>query len=296
LSQSIFHQNGFGSPHKEGKSGYESSFPTVKMAIQITLENIAKTLMQQITEVISTVAPRHNVADPAALTQDILVGLGLVDLKIDPVAAVAAVAAPKPKAAPKPRKKKTETVTVVAPAAPVPVANPASAAPVPVANPASAAPAAPPPSPAPGAGAGAAEVEAPPPLPAPADVPALMKEIDEVLGEEKKPKKPRAKKEKIEGEEEKPKKPRAKKAEEKKKGRMDKWTAASIKVFKTIVEENGATMTDTLKTEFVTWLDELTEENFAATSIQGHMRAYITIKNTAPAAPTLPADELETVD
>lgn len=241
-----------------------------KMAIQITLENIAKTLMQQITEVIATVAPRHNVADSAALTQDILVGLGLVDLKIDPVAAAAAAAKPvKPKAAPKPRKKKTETIEVPAPAAPTgPAAPPSSPALPPLVR----------------------DEDAPPPLPAPAE-PAgdIMKELDEVLEEKKEEKK-----------EEKPKKPRAKKEKvEKKKGRMDKWTAASTKVFKTIVEEEGSTLTDALKTEFVTWLDSLTEEDFAATSIQGHMRAFVTKPagaGAAPAAPTVPVEELEAVD
>ena len=52
--------------------------------IQTTLENVAKTMVKQIAEVIKTVAPRHGVAvaDVEQMTQEIMVGLGLVELKI----------------------------------------------------------------------------------------------------------------------------------------------------------------------------------------------------------------------
>ena len=78
---------------------------------------------------------------------------------------------------------------------------------------------------------------------------------------------------------EKPKKETKPKKEKKEKsGRMDKWTPTSTKLFKTIVEENGGEMKDELKKEFVTWLDALTDEEFADASIQGHMRSFVMTK------------------
>lgn len=59
---------------------------------------------------------------------------------------------------------------------------------------------------------------------------------------------------------------------------MDKWTPTSTKLFKTIVEENGGAFTDDLKKEFVTWLDALSDEEFADASIQGHMRSFVMTK------------------
>ena len=69
-----------------------------------------------------------------------------------------------------------------------------------------------------------------------------------------------------------------KKEKKEKKGRFDKWTPTSTKLFKTITEENEGTVTDELKTEFQTYIDNLSDEQFAAASIQGHMRAFITSK------------------
>jgi hypothetical protein len=78
---------------------------------------------------------------------------------------------------------------------------------------------------------------------------------------------------------EKPKKEAKPKKEKKEKsGRMDKWTPTSTKLFKTIVEENGGEMKDELKKEFVTWLDALSDEQFADASIQGHMRSFVMSK------------------
>ena len=78
---------------------------------------------------------------------------------------------------------------------------------------------------------------------------------------------------------EKPKKEvKAKKEKKEKSGRMDKWTPTSTKLFKTIVEENGGEMKDELKKEFVTWLDGLSDEQFADASIQGHMRSFVMSK------------------
>ena len=59
---------------------------------------------------------------------------------------------------------------------------------------------------------------------------------------------------------------------------MDKWTPTSTKLYKTIVEENGGVFTDELKKEFVSWLDGLSDEEFADASIQGHMRSYVMTK------------------
>jgi hypothetical protein len=71
-------------------------------------------------------------------------------------------------------------------------------------------------------------------------------------------------------------KPRKEKKE--KKGRFDKWTPTSTKLFKTITEENNYTVTDELKKEFQSYVDGLSDEDFASASIQGHMRAFITSK------------------
>jgi hypothetical protein len=71
-------------------------------------------------------------------------------------------------------------------------------------------------------------------------------------------------------------KPRKEKKE--KKGRFDKWTPTSTKLFKTITEENSGIVTDDLKKEFQDYIDTLTDEHFASASIQGHMRAFATNK------------------
>ena len=74
-----------------------------------------------------------------------------------------------------------------------------------------------------------------------------------------------------------------KKTKEKKEksGRFEKWTPTATKLFKTIVEESGSTLTmdADLKKEFVTWLDTLTDEEFATNATQGHMRNFINTKN-----------------
>jgi hypothetical protein len=65
-----------------------------------------------------------------------------------------------------------------------------------------------------------------------------------------------------------------KKAATEKKGRFDKWTPTSTKLFKTITEENSGIVSDELKKEFQTYIDGLSDEHFASASIQGHMRAF----------------------
>lgn len=70
-----------------------------------------------------------------------------------------------------------------------------------------------------------------------------------------------------------------KKEKKEKKGRFDKWTPTSTKLFKTITEENNGTVTDDLKKEFQAYVDSLSDEHFASASIQGHMRAFSTTKS-----------------
>jgi len=74
-----------------------------------------------------------------------------------------------------------------------------------------------------------------------------------------------------------------KKTKEKKEksGRFPKWTPTSTKLFKSIVEESGSglTMDSDLKKEFETWLDTLSDEDFAAIAIQGHIRNFVNSKN-----------------
>jgi hypothetical protein len=75
-----------------------------------------------------------------------------------------------------------------------------------------------------------------------------------------------------------PEKKKEKKEKKEKSGRFDKWTPTSTKLFKTIVEESGGVVSDELKTELHAFIDKLSDEDFAATSIQGHMRSFITQK------------------
>ena len=69
---------------------------------------------------------------------------------------------------------------------------------------------------------------------------------------------------------------KTKKEKKEKKGRFDKWTPTSTKLFKTITEENSGIVSDELKKEFQTYIDALSDEHFASASIQGHMRAFFT--------------------
>ena len=79
--------------------------------------------------------------------------------------------------------------------------------------------------------------------------------------------------------EEKPKKEvKEKKPKKEKSGRFDKWTPTSTKLFKTIVEESGGTVSDELKKELVAYIEALSDEDYASSSIQGHMRAFVTTK------------------
>lgn len=88
-----------------------------------------------------------------------------------------------------------------------------------------------------------------------------------------------------------------KKPKKEKSGRLDKWTPTASKQFKTIVEENGGTLSDELKKEFVTWLDGLADAEYADGSIAGHMRAFVGTKVAAkPAAAPAPAPAADEED
>lgn len=87
------------------------------------------------------------------------------------------------------------------------------------------------------------------------------------------------------------KKPRAKKEKKETKGRLDKWTPTSTKLFKTIVEENSGVLTDDLKKEFVSWLEELSDDDFASKPMQGHMRGFSTVKFLKIVIPEINDDE-----
>jgi hypothetical protein len=87
-------------------------------------------------------------------------------------------------------------------------------------------------------------------------------------------------------------KPKAKKEET---GRIQ-WNATSTRLFKTIVEESGGVLKDGLKTEFSNYLDLLTEDNYGLTSIQGHMRVFMSSKfpTSEPTLKDLPALKVST--
>lgn len=76
---------------------------------------------------------------------------------------------------------------------------------------------------------------------------------------------------------EEPKKEKKTEKPKKEKGRLN-WTPTSTKLFKTITEELGGTMNDDTKKEFVTYVEGLTDEVFAAAAMQGHMRSFVTTK------------------
>jgi hypothetical protein len=87
-----------------------------------------------------------------------------------------------------------------------------------------------------------------------------------------------------------------KKEKKEKKGRFDKWTPTSTKLFKTITEENEGTVTDELKKDFQSYVDTLSDEDFASASIQGHMRAFITTKFTKEEKTTEDDDEEDLIE
>jgi hypothetical protein len=64
------------------------------------------------------------------------------------------------------------------------------------------------------------------------------------------------------------------------------WTPTPKKMFKEIVEGSGGAYTDDLKNEFTAFLDAMTNDDFKALSVEGHMRAFA-VSRFAPPTPVL---------
>ena len=275
------------------KTDYSNRYK-IKMSttIQTTLENVAKTMVKQIAEVIKTVAPRHGVAvaDVEQMTQEIMVGLGLVELKITNVKKIKStgsvssdgggsrkrVVSKKMKEAYMKIEGSTEESlkTVIAAykladkdtvisfdafctsatkeatkeaetkVCEIKVKAPKEKKTKAVAK---------------------KEVAEKEVVVAEKDVAVVAEK--EVVAEEKKVVVKKAPKEK--------KEPKAKKE---KSGRFDKWNPTSTKLFKTIVEESGGAVTEELRSAQVKYIEDLSDEDFASASIQGHFRAFVTTK------------------
>lgn len=226
--------------------------------MQVSIDALAKTLMKQVTDVVKSVAPRHDVKDADALAQDILVGLGLVELNVS--AKKTKSVKSESEGGSEGESKRKRVVSKKMKDAYLKLE-------------------------------GATEENL-------KDTIKAYKDAEEVesfeafarsrLGaapeekpvEEKEEKKPRKKAEK---------KPKAEKS-----GRFDKWTPTSKKLFKTIVEESGGVVNEDIQKELVTYIEGLTDEDFAAASIQGHMRAFVTTKFApAPKEEEPPAEDAE---
>jgi hypothetical protein len=82
------------------------------------------------------------------------------------------------------------------------------------------------------------------------------------------------------------KKTKAKK--EKAPTRIAKWTPTLTRTLTKIIEESGSVMTETIKTDFHSWVDALTEEQFAVCAMEGHMRAFLQTKILGGAGANLP--------
>ena len=253
-------------------------------SIQNSLESVAKVMSKQIESVLKNVASRHNVENVDAFTMEVLSELGLVEVKL---------AVTKQK-----KEKKEKAVTLVVPTVEQPVVPTVAAE-----------------SDSDGESEAASEVKS--------EVsttvekkkkPVVSKKMKEAFlaldgaSEEKLKSVMKAYKE-AENVSEwlvfaraqlnlpivevpvKEKKPRAKKEKKETKGRLDKWTPTSTKLFKTIVEENSGVLTDDLKKEFVSWLEVLTDEEYALKPMQGHMRQFSTVKFLKIVVPEINDDE-----
>ena len=66
------------------------------------------------------------------------------------------------------------------------------------------------------------------------------------------------------------------------------WTPTAKKLFAEVVETNGGTVTDALKSEFVAHVNGMDAEEYKAIAPVGHIRAYIASK-AVPAAAAAPA-------
>lgn len=189
------------------------------MSVQKAMNAMTKTMAKTVAEVVNAVAEKHKLEDPDALAQDILIGLGLVD-----VADGGSV---------KPEKERKRVVSKKMKESFMKLE-----------------------------GATEAKLkEAIKLYKDTKDVDSFDALSSRVLGIE------------VKEEKKKEKKPKAEKS-----GRFDKWTPTAVKLYKTIVEESGAVLNDELKKEFCTYVEGLTDVDFAASSLQGHMRSFITEK------------------
>jgi len=236
----------------------------VKMAnIQIALNEVSKTIMKQVVKVIADVAPRHNVSDVDAFTQEMLSALGFGEEVEKPAKKagkmVLAVAAAAPaegsvksegeKSSGRKRvvsKKMKEAFMALEGATEAKLKEAMTAY------------------------KEAAEVDS---------FDALARQmlglaVEVVAEKPKKEKKPKGEK----------------KPAKEKSGRFSPNTT-SRKLFKTIVEESGGDWKTVLECNLVKFIEDLTEEQFASASIQGHMRAYVATLVAAAA----PVEEKEEV-
>jgi hypothetical protein len=242
----------------------------VKMAnIQIALNEVSKTIMKQVVKVIADVAPRHNVSDVDAFTQEMLSALGFGESEKMVVEKAVKTKVAKPKKEPKEpsvdgsveeseggkssgrkrvvSKKMKESFMAMEGATEEKLKEAMKAY------------------------KEAVEVDS---------FDALSREMLGLAVAEVVEKKAKAKKE--------PKEPKEKKAKKPKdeSGRFTPNTT-SRKLFKTIVEESGGDWKTVLECNLVKFIEDLSEEQFASASIQGHMRAYVA--TLLPAAPVVAA-------
>ena len=70
------------------------------------------------------------------------------------------------------------------------------------------------------------------------------------------------------------------------------WTPTAKKLFAEVVETNGGTVTDALKSEFVAHVNGMDAEEYKAIAPVGHIRAYIASK-AVPAAAAAPAEDAD---
>lgn len=209
-------------------------------AITKVLEDVARTLGKQLTAVLKDLAPRHGISDVDSLTQDLLVGLGLVELKVSvgKKKSVAEKSVDEESSTGEKKKKRVVSKKMKESFLKLEGATEEKLA------------------------------EAMKQYKEAEDVESFDSISRKVLGldaaaEAAPAPKAKAKKE-------------SKKKE--KSGRFDKWTPTSSKLFKTIVEESGGVLSEELKKEFVEYVEALSDEDFASASVQGHMRAFVTTK------------------
>lgn len=74
----------------------------------------------------------------------------------------------------------------------------------------------------------------------------------------------------------------AKAEEEKKEKRIKRFSPVMTAQLKKALEENGIDMTDALKKEFQQYIEDLTDDDYRASGLADHMRAFATLKNVKP--------------